>query len=254
MKLAFRKYGEGFPLLILHGLFGQSDNWNTLAKQFSEKGFEVFTLDLRNHGLSPHSDEWNYTVMAEDLREFIQEHKLVNPILLGHSLGAKTILFFEYLFPHSAQKIILVDMAAREYTPHHAMVFQTLNEVDFEIVKSRKEVENILQKNIPDYGTRQFLLKNIYWKEPEKLDWRFNLKTITKEYNNINIAVPDYISTTPTLILKGENSNYINQDDESNYQKRFSDYRIITIKNSAHWIHADNPKDFFEAVINFTAT
>src|SRR5688572_16366239 len=104
MKLAFREFGSGKPLIILHGLFGQSDNWNTLAKQFAGEGFRVFTLDQRNHGLSPHSDEWNYDVMADDLKEFIDDHSLIQPVLLGHSMGAKTVMFFEWKFPDLSSK------------------------------------------------------------------------------------------------------------------------------------------------------
>src|ERR1700739_3189856 len=89
MQLAYRKYGEGQPLLILHGLFGQSDNWNTLAKRFGENGFEVYTIDQRNHGLSPHSNVWNYEVMADDVKEFIKEHSLQRPTVIGHSMGGK---------------------------------------------------------------------------------------------------------------------------------------------------------------------
>lgn len=99
MKLAYREFGAGKPLIILHGLFGQSDNWNTLAKNFAEKGFHVFTLDQRNHGLSPHSELWNYEVMADDVFEFIQDHNLKEPVLLGHSMGAKTVLFSKINIP-----------------------------------------------------------------------------------------------------------------------------------------------------------
>src|SRR6187549_2220252 len=102
MKLAYREYGSGRPLIILHGLFGQSDNWNTLAKNFAEKGFHVFTVDQRNHGLSPHSDDWTYDLMAEDIRELIVDHQLEAPILLGHSMGGKTVQFFEKNFPGEA--------------------------------------------------------------------------------------------------------------------------------------------------------
>src|ERR1700740_435831 len=111
MELAYRKFGEGQPLLILHGLFGQSDNWNTLAKRFAEQGFEVYAIDQRNHGLSPHSTEWNYTVMANDILEFIETHKLQNPILLGHSMGGKTAMFFELQNPGILNKLIVADIA-----------------------------------------------------------------------------------------------------------------------------------------------
>ena len=168
MKLAFREFGSGQPLIILHGLFGQSDNWNTLAKNFGEKGFHVFTLDQRNHGLSPHSDEWNYEVMATDLKEFIDDHQLHNPILLGHSMGGKTVLFFELKYSGIAQKLIIVDIAARAYEPHHNDVLKALHAVDFNTITTRKEADVLMNTYLTDFRTKQFLLKNIYWKDSVK--------------------------------------------------------------------------------------
>ncbi|MBL7931448.1 MAG: alpha/beta fold hydrolase, partial [Bacteroidia bacterium] len=225
MKLAFREFGAGQPLIILHGLFGQSDNWNTLAKQFAEQGFHVFTLDQRNHGLSPHSDDWNYAVMADDLKEFIDDHSLQKPILLGHSMGAKTVLFFESSYPGIAGKIILADMAARVYPPHHADVFKALHAVDFDKVKTRKEAEAVMNEHIQDFGTKQFLLKNIYWKDSDAnlMAWRFNLDAITKNYKTIMVSAPDFVSSVPALIIKGGNSNYIQAADVEDYKKRFPD-------------------------------
>ena len=253
MKLAYREFGNGQPLIILHGLFGQSDNWNTLAKRFAEKGFHVFAIDQRNHGLSPHSDDWNYDSMATDLKEFIDTHFLLNPILLGHSMGGKTLLFFELLFPHISKKLIIVDIAPRAYEPHHDSVLKALNAIDFSEINTRKDAEAILNNEISDFGTKQFLLKNIYWKEDEskQMDWRFNLKTITKEYNEIGVEVPFYKTETRTLFIRGEKSKYINSDDENDISNRFSNYQLITIENSGHWVHAEQPELFFNCVINF---
>lgn len=253
MKLAYREYGEGQPLIILHGLFGQSDNWNTLAKRFAEKSFHVFAIDQRNHGLSPHSDVWNYESMASDLKEFIDTHHLHNPILLGHSMGGKTLLFFQLLFPNVAQKLIIVDIAPRAYEPHHDAVLKALNAVDFSEINTRKDAEVILNHDISDFGTKQFLLKNIYWREDEskQMAWRFNLKTITKAYNEVGVEVPFFKSDTETLFIRGEKSNYINNEDEIDISNRFSNYQLKTIENSGHWIHAEQPELFFNCVINF---
>jgi esterase len=253
MKLAYREFGTGQPLIILHGLFGQSDNWNTLAKKYAEKGFRVFTIDQRNHGLSHHSDEWNYKVMAEDLHEFILTHNLNDVILMGHSMGGKTVMFFEYLFPSIAQKIIVVDISPRAYEPHHDSVLKALNAVDFTEINQRKEAEEILSKYISDFGTKQFLLKNIYWKEDEtkQMAWRFNLNTITKEYNNIGVEVPYFNSNTKTLFIRGEKSNYINNNDISDINNRFNDAKIETITNSGHWVHAEQPELFFNVSLQF---
>ncbi len=253
MELAYREYGSGRPLIILHGLFGQSDNWNTLAKRFAEKGFRVFTIDQRNHGLSPHSNEWNYNVMASDLNEFIKFHNLEEPILLGHSMGGKTVLFYEALYSGNAKRLIVVDIAPRAYEPHHDTVLKALNAVDFTEINTRKEVEAVLNEYITDTGTKQFLLKNIYWKEDasKQMDWRFDLKTITEKYNNIGIEVPEKLSATPALFIKGDKSNYITSADEKDIAARFSNYKIETIVNSGHWIHAEQPEAFFKCVMEF---
>lgn len=253
MKLAFREFGSGQPLIILHGLFGQSDNWNSLAKQFSEQGFNVFTLDQRNHGLSPHSEEWSYEAMADDLKEFIDDKALVKPILLGHSMGAKTVLFFEEKYPGVASKLILADMAARAYEAHHQTVLEALHAVDFSVVKNRKDAEAVINKYIADLGIKQFLLKNIYWKDSEKgiMGWRFNLKVITEKYDNVSIAVPAYTSNANALIVLGEKSNYVSDSDSEDYKKRFINRKLVTIASAGHWVHAEKPKEFFEAVISF---
>ncbi len=253
MKLAFREYGSGQPLIILHGLFGQSDNWNTLAKRFGENDFQVFTIDQRNHGLSPHSDEWTYEAMADDLKEFISEHQLKDPILLGHSMGGKTVMFFQLKYPDIAKKIIVADIAPRAYEAHHDSVLKALNAVDFSVIKTRKEAEAIMNEYIPDFGTKQFLLKNIYWKDNANnvMDWRFNLKVIDKEYSNVGVEVPDSSSNIETLFMNGEKSNYITEKDLPDIEKRFPNYKLVTIKDSGHWIHAEKPNEFFEAVMEF---
>jgi esterase len=253
MKLAYREFGSGQPLIILHGLFGQSDNWNTLAKRFAEKGFHVFTIDQRNHGLSPHSNVWNYEAMAQDLKEFIDTHQLQDFILLGHSMGGKTVLFFEQLYPNLAKKMIVADIAPRAYKPHHDAVLKALNAVDFSDINTRKDAEAVLGEYITDIGTKQFLLKNIYWREDEtkQMAWRFNLDVITREYDNIGKQVPAFNSETDTLFLKGEKSNYILESDEADIALRFSNYKIKTIPNSGHWVHAEQPEAFFNEVIEF---
>lgn len=253
MKLAYREFGEGKPLIILHGLFGQSDNWNTLAKQYSEQGFRVFTIDQRNHGLSPHSDEWNYEAMADDLMEFIDEHGLNSPALIGHSMGGKTLMFFELKYPEIAERLIIADIAARYYEPHHNEVLKALHAVDFSKIQNRKEAEAVMNEYIKDFGTKQFLLKNIYWKDAEHnlMDWRFNLRVISANYNNISKAVPDFTRKTKCLVVRGERSNYVDEKDLEDFRKRFTNLTVETIPGAGHWVHAEKPKEFFEATLNF---
>lgn len=252
MKLYFRKYGTGQPLIILHGLFGQSDNWNSLAKQFGDSGFEVYTVDQRNHGLSPHSEEWNYKVMSEDLYELIQQNNLKNVILLGHSMGGKTAM--QYALEHSdtLEKLIIADIAPKYYPLHHQKVIEALTAVDFNVVKTRREAEEVMSQYIDDFGTKQFLLKNIYWKENGQLEWRFNLKVITKKIENVGEATPwEKSCDIPTLFIRGERSNYILDDDMNLIGDIFPRSMLETIAGSGHWIHAEKPKEFFEAVMGF---
>lgn len=253
MQLAYREYGTGQPLIILHGLFGQSDNWNTLAKQFSEKGFRVFTVDLRNHGLSPHSEEWNYQVMADDIKQFIDDHKLERPIIIGHSMGGKVTLFFEAKYPGVADKLIIADISPRAYEPHHNEVLAALNAVDFSIIKTRKEAEAKLGEYIKDFGTKQFLLKNIYWKDSDNnvMDWRFNLKVITEKYNTISVEAPHFTSEVPCLVIRGGKSHYVTETDLHDFKLRFPNFKLETINDAGHWVHAEKPKEFFEVVMAF---
>ena len=253
MKLAYREFGEGQALIVLHGLFGQSDNWNTHAKNFAEKGFRVFAIDQRNHGLSPHSDIWNFEVMADDLKEFIDEHKLRNPVLLGHSMGGKTVMNFELKYPGIASKIIIADISARAYPAHHQDVLAALNAIDFSKIKTRKEAEALMGDYIQDFGTKQFLLKNIYWKDHEAglMDWRFNLKVITEQYEHVCAGIPDFVSDVKTLIIKGEHSNYISEADKEDLKKRFPHSTQVILNGAGHWVHAEKPKEFFETVLSF---
>ncbi len=253
MQLAFRKYGEGQPLLILHGLFGQSDNWNTLAKRFGDQNFEVYTIDQRNHGLSPHSDVFTYEAMADDIHEFIETHKLKNPILLGHSMGGKTAMFFALKYDGVLDKLVVADMSPRAYEPHHEAVLDALNAVDFSKINTRKEAEATLNEYITDFGTKQFLLKNIYWEDNAagKMNWRFNLAAITKNYIEILAAVPQAISDVNTLFIRGEKSSYITDIDLPEMKQRFPNYKLQTIANAGHWVHAEQPESFFNDVISF---
>lgn len=239
-------------MIILHGLFGQSDNWNSLAKQFGESGFEVYAADQRNHGLSPHSDEWDYKTMSEDLHELITDNKLEKVILLGHSMGGKTVMYYTLEHPENVDKLIVVDIAPKYYPPQHVQVVKGLKAVDFNVVKTRKEVEAILSEYIDDLGTRQFLLKNVYWKEDGRLDWRFNLKVIDEKMENVGMAIPQENSVdVPALFIRGEKADYILDSDLDLIQELFPRSMLETIAGSGHWVHVEKPKEFFNAVMSF---
>jgi esterase len=249
LKLAYRASGEGHPLLILHGLFGLSDNWFSLSKKFSE-ALRVFAIDLRNHGLSPHSGQMDYDLMAGDIMEFIQEHRLGKPFLLGHSMGAKTLMFFEKNHPGNAEKLILVDMPLRRTEARHLGIIAALSEVDLAQIGERKQVEAILRAKIGELSTVQFLMKNLY-RDGEKFRWRFNLTAIKTNYDALNASVPEFTSDTPTLVIKGGKSPYINPADEAAFRNYFTSCKIETIPHAGHWVHAEAPEEFFKLTMDF---
>src|ERR1051326_574313 len=249
MKLFSRKYGSGQPLIILHGLFGQSDNWNTLAKQFAENGLEVYTVDLRNHGLSPWSEEWKYKVMGEDINEFIEEKDLQDTVVIGHSLGGKVAMRFALDHPGKLAKLIVVDIAPKQYPTGPNAVIEGLNSVDLSKINSRKEAEEQLVKYIPEAPVRQFLLKNLYWKEEGRLAWRFNLDVITDNFEEVNREISGGPVNVPAVFIRGTLTGYVQDEDLPAIKKLFPNAGLVTIDGAGHWIHADKPKEFYEAVM-----
>lgn len=244
--------GSGKPFVIMHGFLGMSDNWKTLGTQFAENGFEVHMLDLRNHGRSIQSDEFNYQLMVDDLVEYCQEKGLQNIYLLGHSMGGKVAMFTATQYPDLVEKLIVADIGVKYYKPHHDEILSGLSAVDFSEKPSRSDVEEILTPYIPDFGTRQFLMKSLYWKEPGQLDFRFNLKAFVENKDMIGDALnADAIFDKSTLFLKGANSNYILESDTEEIKRHFPKASIEEISDAGHWLHAENPTDFFEMTIEF---
>ncbi len=251
MKLNYKKVGEGSPLIILHGLFGSLDNWMSIAKELSPN-FEVFLVDERNHGQSPHSNEFNYVVMANDLYEFVQEHNIINPIVLGHSMGGKTAMQFAMNYPNSLSKLIVADIAPKGYPVHHRQIIDGLLSLNFEMIKTRQEADAELSKHIGDLSVRQFLLKNLYWIEQGKLAWRFNLSVINNNIDMVGVGLKNIqLFSKPTLFVRGEKSNYVLDSDFENIKNIFPNSEIETISNSGHWVHAENPTEFLEIVKSF---
>lgn len=237
--------------LIFHGLFGQSDNFGTLAKHFTEF-YTVHAIDLRNHGRSFHSDDMSLKSMAEDILNYLNHYGIDECYLLGHSLGGRVVIEFSYLFPKRIEKLIVADIAPKAYPPHHQGIFKALNSVDFNQIEKRSDVDEILKKYIPELSVRQFLLKNIYLKENGKYSFRFNLPILTKWYDQmIETDLTDGRFEKPTLFLKGEKSNYILAEDFDLIYNRFPKAIIKTVKNSGHWLHAENPEDFFNYIVRF---
>ncbi len=245
-------FGSGKPLLILHGFLGMSDNWKRLGNQYAENGYEVHSIDQRNHGKSFHSEDFNYDFLVEDLKFYMSHHKIEKAIILGHSMGGKTVMQFACTYPEMVEKLIVADIAPKYYPPHHQIILDSLNKIDVKSLSSRNEADAILSKYITDFGTRQFLLKNLYWVEKGKLGFRFNLPVLSERMEEVgeNINSTDNYNG-PTLFLRGDQSEYISVDDYPAIKRHFPHAIIKTIDNAGHWLHAQNPKQFFEYSFDF---
>lgn len=247
-----RIVGSGHPLLILHGYFGMGDNWKTHANNLAEEGFEVHLIDQRNHGRSFHADAFDYELLVEDLHSYIVHHQLKNVDLLGHSMGGKTVMLFATEYPELINKLIVADISPRMYPPHHHDILAALNSIDFEVQNSRKLVDEKLAELIPEVGIRQFLLKSVYRKDKTELAFRFNLKSLTENNSEVGEPLPSFtIFEGETLFLKGANSGYISEEDVPLIKAHFPEAVITVVANSGHWLHAENPKGFYDALIAF---
>ena len=244
--------GEGKPLCILHGFLGMSDNWKTLGNQYAKQGMQVHLIDQRNHGKSFHSEEFNYDLLAQDLKYYLQHHSIEQTSLLGHSMGGKTVMQFACSYPTMVSKLIIADIAPKFYPPHHHTILDALNAVTKTGLVSRKETDAELAKHIPEFGIRQFLLKNLYWKQKEQLAFRFNLSNLSTKMEEIgeNISSAETFNG-PTLFLRGDKSEYVTANDSEEIKKHFPKARVETIDNAGHWLHAENPKQFFNKSLSF---
>lgn len=252
MLLHSRIEGAGKPLLIVHGYLGMSDNWKTLAGQYAQAGFEVHAVDMRNHGKSFHSDVFTYDAMVQDLIDYCDANNLDKVDLIGHSMGGKAAMFLAVQYPERLDRLVVADIGPKYYAPHHQDIMQALNAVDFSVKPDRAAVEETIAEYVPDFGTRQFLMKNVYRETPDQLAFRFNLPVFNKEIENIGQALTEGSHFDgPTLFLRGDKSRYIKDEDFGLIKSHFPNAEIKDIKNSGHWLHAENPKDFLEETLAF---
>lgn len=250
MKLNHKTFGEGTPLIILHGVFGSLDNWLTVGKSLADK-FKVYLLDLRNHGDSFHDSEFTYEAMSKDLVNFIKENKIDKPVIIGHSMGGKVAMKFAVNNPDLFRKLIVVDIAPRAYPPHHQKILSGLESIDLKVLKSRKEADDKLSEYIPELGVRQFLLKNLT-RDEGNFKWKINLPIISKKIENVGEGLEDQlVSDKPTLFIRGEKSDYIQNSDNISIISIFPNSEIKTVKNAGHWVHAENPDAVVELIIDF---
>jgi pimeloyl-ACP methyl ester carboxylesterase len=253
MKLNSIIIGEGKPLLILHGFLGMSDNWKTIGNKLAEeKHFQIHLIDQRNHGKSPHTNEHSYELMAEDIKEYCEQHSLSNIILMGHSMGGKTAMLAAVKYSNLVAKLVVVDIAPKYYEPHHQQILDGLTALEDADLESRQEADKLLSEFISEKPIRLFLLKNLKRKSEGTYCLKVNLETLKNNIEEVGRSLPqDKSFNGPTLFIKGGNSNYIKEEDKPNIKDQFPEVEFKEIANAGHWVHAEKMNDFYKAVVNF---
>ena len=269
MRLFYREEGEGFPVVIIHGLYGSSDNWLTVAKKLSSS-YRVYIIDQRNHGRSPNSEEHNYEALTNDLGEFFADRRIDKAIVIGHSMGGKTAMSFAADFPEHIEKLVIVDIAPKNYFLLneesqyylHNNILRAMLEIDFSKIDSRKQIENFLNERIDGSQVVLFLLKSIHRnKETNQFEWRLNAPVLYENLDEIISGVNAHwfddrlpIYNYPVMFLKGANSNYILAEDFPSILRIYPEAKIVEIPDAGHWLHAEQPQLFMDAIWNFLKT
>lgn len=252
MKLHSKVKGKGKPLVILHGFLGMGDNWKTLANSYAKEDFEVHLVDQRNHGRSPHDDAFSYDLLAEDLKIYLKEKDIEKASIIGHSMGGKTAMRFATLHPDQVDKLIIVDIAPKYYAPHHQQILLGLTKISEAKLTSRTDADELLSNYISELPIRQFLLKNLYWKTPEMLDLRMNLKALKQNIEEVGKGLPHNAQYSgDTLFVKGGRSNYIQDSDKPDISNHFQNFEIKVIEDTGHWIHAEKRDEFFDLTLDW---
>ncbi len=265
MELFYRKFGNGVPLIILHGLYGSSDNWVTVGRSLSSK-YEVWLLDQRNHGKSPHSDEHTYQAMQQDLLDFMNDNNIEKAILIGHSMGGKTAMKFAMEQPERLISLIIIDIAPKSYvfslnskleTLNHKVIMESMMALNFDGIEDRHQLEQLMVNKIRSSKIRQFILKNVKRQRDNTFNWVLNIKAL---YNNLehimngfseDTNIGDEITGLPVLFVRGGDSKYINQDDIDKIFSIFPYAEIETIDNAGHWLHAEQPDELLKIIDEF---
>jgi pimeloyl-ACP methyl ester carboxylesterase len=241
MKLFYRKTGSGNPILFLHGLFGSADNWVSIAAGLRDAG-QIYLLDLRNHGRSPHSNTFDYTVMVEDVYEFLGDLNLRQVTMVGHSMGGMITMQFALSYPHRINKLVVIDIAPRSYPIHHRNIVDGLLSIDINRLKSREEADDQLSRFVDQPRVRQFLLKNLYRNTGGKFGWRLNLRVIAQNLSMLGMGI-DSMKTCDNscLFIRAALSDFIRDADETSIKKLFPRAGIVTVEDTTHWLLAENP-------------
>ena len=239
-------------IIILHGFLGSLDNWITFSKKISENNFEVHLIDQRNHGKSFHSNEFNYKLMVKDLYEYISEYNINSVSIIGHSMGGKTAMLFSLIYPDLVEKLIVVDILPVSYSKSYDLIFDSLLNINLKQIKSRNEFNLHLKKYFDDDGFILFLSKNLKRSLDGSFEYKSNIKVLQKTYSNVTSSIyyhKEYVKEV--LFIKGENSDYIDSENLKITSKLFPKYKLTEIKNAGHWIHHENPDDFFSICLNY---
>lgn len=253
MHLNFKVIGEGFPVIILHGLFGMLDNWQSIAKKLAEEGYMIYLPDMRNHGKSPSDNEFNYSVLAEDIYQFCEENWIYKSHIIGHSMGGKIAMQFAFDHDDMVEKLVVIDICNKTYLGGHESIFNAIETINAEKVKDREEVYLHLKNHSLDEGTIQFLLKNLTRKAEGGYEWKMKFEILKESYPFIldKAGIESSVANVPTLFVKGELSNYITPKDEIHIKSQFPDSNIISIENAGHWVHADQPGRLLSVLSEF---
>lgn len=252
MELHHKMYGHGFPTLLLHGVFGMLDNWHHFAKQLSHD-FWVITLDQRNHGRSFHSDDFNYEVLAEDIRKFLISHQIKKCNLIGHSMGGKVAMHLALEYHEFVNRLVVIDIGIKQYPRNHDIILQALCNTDLSSFTHRTDLYKELNQSIANEAVVNFLLKNITRdKNSNAFIWKLNLKAIKNNYEKLIEPVEsDYQFNGETLFIKGENSNYLSEGDLPEIKNLFPLAELTTIKDAGHWIHAEQEQRLLYKIDEF---
>ena len=253
MQLFYRTSGEGKPLIILHGLLGMSDNWIMPAKELSQH-YKVILPDLRNHGNSPHSDEFSIQLMVDDVVELITTINTGEVMLMGHSMGGRVAMSVALQHPKIIEKLVVVDIAPRKYSGNKniANMLEVMKRVDFDKLGTLTGIEEFVSRYIPDIRVRNHVMKNVKRKNKQGYEWKANLPVIANDIERL--MAPVYEETTftgPTLFIKGGMSDFIRQEDFALIIRYFPEAIIRTIATADHWVHVDEPELFLEEVTTF---
>jgi len=258
MQLFYHRYGnEGDqPIVILHGLFGLSDNWVTYARRLASEGFDVWVLDQRNHGRSPHSPNFNYLALTDDLFDFLDEHDIEDPIIIGHSMGGKVAMRFALENPHLVKRLLIVDITLKSYGPrdNHRVIIDAMKKVDFSQVETRQDVEDQIAPYIKEKRIRQFIMKNLQRTEGNEFKWQINIEGIEPNLDKMFDGI-DTINKfgKPTLFVRGGASDYILPTDYDQIRYNFPQAEIITIEGASHWVHVEAAEKFYTLSLGFVS-